>query len=122
MNLQTTPERAFTIVCDYFEIYKSDIIKHDRTKKIKHARQIACYIIREFTNLPLEKIGFMIERDHATVLHSVNKIMIEKELYSDVRNDLEAIYEQIALFKSEVKKVDLLEIAKLNTLSQTFLN
>jgi len=122
MNLQTTPERALAIVCDYFEISKSEIIAKDRTKKIKYARQIACYVIQEFTNLSYHKIGLIINRDHATVIHSVKKIMIEKELYRVVSNDLHSIHERIALNDCVVRTVDLLSIAKLNTLSQSFLN
>ena len=122
MNLQTTPERALAIVCDYFEISKSEIIAKDRTKNIKYARQIACYVIQEFTNLSYHKIGLIINRDHATVIHSVKKIMIEKELYRVVSNDLHSIHERIALNDCVVRTVDLLSIAKLNTLSQSFLN
>ena len=122
MNLQTTPERALAIVCDYFEISKSEIIAKDRTKNIKYARQIACYVIQEFTNLSYHKIGLIINRDHATVIHSVKKIMIEKELYRVVNNDLHSIHERIALNDCVVRTVDLLSIAKLNTLSQSFLN
>jgi chromosomal replication initiation ATPase DnaA len=122
MNFKTTPEKALIIVCNYFKISKSEIIAKDRTKNITYARQIACYIIREFTDLPLKKIGLIINRDHTTVMHSINRIMIEKEIYKNVRNDLESIYELISINDCVVRNVDLLSITKLNTLSQAFLN
>ena len=53
-----------------------------RSKDISLARQIAMYLIRRMTNLSLNDIGKEFgDRDHTTVLHSLDKV--EKQMRTD---------------------------------------
>lgn len=45
-----------------------DITGRLRTKAIAEARMMTCLIARRCTRLSLTEIGFMVERDHTTVL------------------------------------------------------
>ena len=57
--------------------------------------QFYCYFLRNHTILSSIAIGELIERDHATVLHSVSKI--ENTLnYKDIMYYHDLIMEQIA--------------------------
>lgn len=45
-----------------------------RQREIVNARQLFCYFTRKRTELSFSEIGDIINRDHATVIHSVKEI------------------------------------------------
>ena len=58
-----------------FSVSPDDIRGQKRTKIIAMARHISIYLVRTLTNLSLNDIGTHFEdRNHATVLASINKI------------------------------------------------
>lgn len=62
-------------VCKYYSIDGDALRGQGRTKEISQARQITMYLIRRMTNLSLKEIGKEFEnRDHTTVLHSIDRI------------------------------------------------
>ncbi|MBQ8451278.1 MAG: chromosomal replication initiator protein DnaA [Clostridia bacterium] len=61
-------------VCKFFNIKKEDILARKRTKEIAEARQIAMYLITEMINIPLEAVGNIFGKDHATVIYAKNKV------------------------------------------------
>lgn len=47
----------------------------DRSKGVNHARQLAMYLMKQYTNKSLREIGEFLERkDHTTITHAVQKI------------------------------------------------
>lgn len=83
-------------VCKFYGIKKDEILAKKRTKNVAEARQIAMYLIAEFISMPLEAIGNIFGRDHATVIYAKNKISEEiqenKNLLRDI-NDLKQMIE-----------------------------
>lgn len=76
-----TPEYIINTVAEHFDVTATDIMGTKRNSKIVYPRQIAMYLCREMTNIPLKSIGkSMGNRDHSTVMHGIEKI--EKELVS----------------------------------------
>lgn len=61
-------------VCDFYKIEKKDIISKKKNKEFTEPRQICMYLITEMMNLPLEKVGQTLGRDHATVIYARRKI------------------------------------------------
>lgn len=45
-----------------------------QTAKISNARKIACYVIREVTNMSYENIGEEFHKHHSTVMYNINEI------------------------------------------------
>lgn len=63
------------IVCDHFNISKSDLKSKKRTREIAQARQIAMYLCKQNTNLPYKTIGEIIGgKNHATVVHACKTV------------------------------------------------
>ena len=63
------------IVADYFDIRVADLVGPRRPKNIARPRQIAMFLSREFTELPLQAIAEAFNRrDHGTVLHAERAI------------------------------------------------
>lgn len=66
--------KIIDIVCKFYNIKKEDVLARKRTKAIAETRQIAMYLIAEYINMPLESIGNIFGRDHATVIYAKNKV------------------------------------------------
>jgi len=75
VDLEVTVERIQRVVADYFSLGSNDMRAKKRTKKIVYPRQIAMFLSRELTKLPLVEIGGLFGgRDHTTVMHACEKI------------------------------------------------
>ncbi|NBI67053.1 chromosomal replication initiator protein DnaA [Pseudoflavonifractor sp. 60] len=88
-------------VCKFYNIQPSYLRGQSRSKDISLARQIAMYQIRCMTNLSLKEIGKEFDnRDHSTVLNSINRIEdlmkndpIKAEIIKDITTNINARYE-----------------------------
>lgn len=70
-----TPETILGYISKYYSVDESVIRGQQRVREAVQARQIAMYLVRSMTNLPLEDIGrFFGNRDHTTVLYSIQKV------------------------------------------------
>ena len=59
----------------HYGVMRSDISGAQRTADIMRPRQVAIYLVKALTSLPLSEIGKHFGgRDHTTVLHSFNKV------------------------------------------------
>ena len=69
------PDDIIEQICTYFKVDDSVIRGTSRTADVANARQIAMYLIRRMTNLPTTTIGkYFGDRDHTTVMHSLDKV------------------------------------------------
>ena len=100
-DIMPTSDVIIEEVCNFYNIEDSALRGQGRTKDTALARQVAMYLIREMTNLSLKEIGREFEnRDHTTVLHSIERIEKLKksnpeitEVIKDVRANINARYE-----------------------------
>ena len=77
-----TPDVIIEESARSFQLTGADLRGQSRNKKTAMARQIAMYLMRNLTNLPLKEIGEEFGgRNHATVLSSIRKV--EELLKSD---------------------------------------
>jgi len=69
-----TLDSIMTIVCRYYLVEKRLVLSKKRDKEIVMARQMFCWLSRKYTRSTFKLIGEFINRNHATVLHSVRKV------------------------------------------------
>ncbi len=84
------------IVCKFYGVKKEDLLARKRTKNIAEARQIAMYLITEYLNIPLEAVGNIFGKDHATVIYAKNKIAEDIKKFKKLEvqiNDLKQMIE-----------------------------
>jgi chromosomal replication initiator protein len=74
-----------------------DLVSPSRRQPLVLCRQIAMYLCRELTDLSLPKIGEAFQRDHTTVLHSVDKV--KKILRSD-----RAVFDRVTQLTQDLRK------------------
>ena len=84
------------IVCKYFNIDEQSFNSSKRTREVAQARQIAMYLAKQHTKLPLAAIGSAIGgRNHATVLHSCKNVLNLIETDKVVKSQIEEISKMI---------------------------
>ena len=66
------------MVCNEFSISEQDIVSKSRKKRIVKPRQVAMYLAKRYTDMPIKQIGSSFKRYHATAIYSVNAV--EKEV------------------------------------------
>ncbi|MGH8915065.1 MAG: chromosomal replication initiator protein DnaA, partial [Acidimicrobiia bacterium] len=74
-----------------------DLVSPSRRQPLVLCRQISMYLCRELTDLSLPKIGQAFQRDHTTVLHSVDKV--RRILRSD-----RAVFDRVAQLTQDLRK------------------
>ena len=90
-----TVDKIFAAVYKKYDIKKEDIVSSKRTKEIANARHITVYVIRQITDMSLPNIGKIIERDHSTVLSSLDAIekrMVQNPVF---RTEIEEMIKEI---------------------------
>lgn len=65
---------ADQIVNDLNEFADVDLKMRTRKRYVLEPRQVACYLIRQNTELSLMKIGKILGIDHSSVIHSVDVV------------------------------------------------
>ena len=70
----------------------NNIREKNRRKEVAFCRQMAMYMVKNFTNYSLKSIGLHFGgRDHSTVIHAINNIENIKEKDSSIAADIEKI-------------------------------
>ncbi|MEZ6036891.1 MAG: chromosomal replication initiator protein DnaA [Planctomycetota bacterium] len=72
---QVTVEEVMSLITGEFAITARELTGKSRTQAVSMPRQIAMFLLREFTENSLEDIGKIFgNRDHTTVIYAVNKV------------------------------------------------
>ena len=74
-KVEATPEAIMTIITDTFNVSIADLKSSSRQREISRARQIGMYLMRQYTDLSLPRIGEEFGgKDHTTVMYSCEKV------------------------------------------------
>ncbi len=88
-----TPDFIIEKIASYYGITVEEISGKSKIKNTALARQISMYLLRKLTNLTLEDIGALLNKDHSTVLHAIRRIednMSTSPELADVIRDITA--------------------------------
>ncbi len=89
---QFTVKKILETVCNYFNLNESLVHTKSRKQEIVQMRQIAMYLSKKYTDSSLAHIGKVIgNKDHATVLHSINTVKDQLDINKAFRSTMEAI-------------------------------
>jgi chromosomal replication initiator protein len=91
------PETIIRTTAQTFGFSVEDVLSSSRRQPLVLCRQISMYLCRELTDLSLPKIGQHFNRDHTTVLHSVEKV--KRILRSD-----RAVFDRVNQLTQELRK------------------
>ena len=79
--IPVTIEKIINEVARTYNLLPADIRGKKRSANVSAARQMTMYIIREVTGMSMEAIGQEFNRDHSTVVYSINTM--EKNIAKD---------------------------------------
>ncbi len=93
-----TIDKIFTAIYRKYNIKKEDIIGARRTKEVAAARHIAIYLVRTITEMSLPNIGKVFNRDHSTVMSSIEaaekKIRLDPMLEIEIKEMIREVTDQ----------------------------
>jgi chromosomal replication initiator protein len=74
-KVEASAEAVLMVVADAFDVAVEDLKGNSRRREISWARQIGMYLMRQYTELSLPRIGEEFGgKDHTTVIYSCDKI------------------------------------------------
>ena len=79
----------------YYQVSHADLIGTKRTRNIAYARHVAIYLCRQMLDIPYGDIGKKFNRDHSTVMHSVEKIEEDMREKRELQEEMEIIIKNI---------------------------
>ena len=93
---EITPQLIIEVVSEHFQISLDQMISKNRSNEIARPRQIAMYLCKTMTDIPLDSIGALLGgRDHSTIIHGIKKIGDEYDSNEQTRNLIETIKKKI---------------------------
>ena len=69
-----TVDKIFVAVEKKYGVTKADLTGKSRVKEVAQARHVTIYLIRTITEMSLPAIGKLFNRDHTTILSSLDAI------------------------------------------------
>lgn len=96
-NREITPQLIIQVVSDHYGITPNDISSSSRKSEHVLPRQVAMYLCRYMTDIPLEKIGmFMGGKDHSTIKYGVDKIHKEMKNSESLAMNIDIIKKKLS--------------------------
>ncbi len=94
-KLGLTKDKIISVISKKYKVSKNEILGKTRKKEVIIPRNISIFLIREMLNSSLVEIGKKFNRDHSTILNSLNKIkkeikknpILEKEI-NIIKNEI----------------------------------
>jgi len=98
----TNDNEVFEVIYKVLEmdtsITKQEIQGKSRSKRIREARQLFQYLCKHFTGCTLQQIGTETNKNHATVLHSIN-------LIKDIMSYNKKLIVKVVGLKAEINRI-----------------
>ncbi len=85
--VSVTVDKIFSSIYQKYGVKKEDLVSTKRNKEIAFARHLSIYIIREVTEMSQSNIGKLFNRDHTTIINSLETI--ERKIITDKMLDFE---------------------------------
>jgi chromosomal replication initiator protein len=92
---QVTLDEIISLVEHNYGVPRSELSSKSRKSVTTWARQVAMYLARHYTLLPLDEIGKTFGRDHATVIHAFQKVTETMENQPTRRYEVEFLKQKL---------------------------
>jgi chromosomal replication initiator protein len=91
----TMVERIIATVGKKYGISAEDLKSKKRNDSISKARHVAIYIIRKLTDLSLKDIGKIFDRNHATVISSIENVDVNIRTVKNFDSDMNKMIQEV---------------------------
>ena len=94
---EITADVIIEIVAEHYNLNRSELASPTKKKNIAYPRQIAMYLCREMTYVPLVTVGELLGgRDHSTVIHGCDRISTDLRTNEQLQSTIENLRKKIA--------------------------
>ncbi|MBQ7298720.1 MAG: chromosomal replication initiator protein DnaA [Clostridia bacterium] len=93
--VKVTQDKILNAVARKYGVTIEDIRGKRRTREIAQARHVSIYIMRNVTDLSLPSLGRVFNRDHTTILSSVETIQAKIREDASLENDIDDLIKEI---------------------------
>ena len=94
---EITADVIIEIVAEHYNLNRSELASPTKKKNIAYPRQIAMYLCREMTDVPLVTVGELLGgRDHSTVIHGCERISTDLRTNEQLQSTIENLRKKIA--------------------------
>ena len=101
-DVEVTPQIIIEVITSYFNVTPDELIGKAKHRYLVTARQLAMYLCRELTELPLKEIGGVFGgRDHTTVIYAERKV---RTTIQEDRKTFQQIQELTQRIKSRARQ------------------
>jgi chromosomal replication initiator protein len=95
-KIQASPEAIMAAVAEVFNVSIEDLKSNSRRREISWSRQIGMYLMRQYTDLSLPRIGEEFGgKDHTTVMYSCDKITQLRETDTKLAQTLRELSDRL---------------------------
>jgi chromosomal replication initiator protein len=95
-KIQASPEAILIAITEVFNVSIEDLKSNSRRREISWSRQIGMYLMRQYTDLSLPRIGEEFGgKDHTTVMYSCDKITQLRESDTKLAQTLRELSDRI---------------------------
>lgn len=96
-KIQASPEIIMLAIAEVFNVSIEDLKSNSRRREISWSRQIGMYLMRQYTDLSLPRIGEEFGgKDHTTVMYSCDKITQLRETDRKLAQTLRELSDRIS--------------------------
>ena len=88
-------ERVLTAVSKHYGVDVESLKSKKKTDSIAKARHVAIYLIRNLTSLTLKEIGGIFDRNHATVMSSIDYVEISMKTVNGYEREIKRLKKEI---------------------------
>jgi chromosomal replication initiator protein len=88
-------EKILSVVAKKNGLRPEDLKSKKRQDNIAKARHVAIYIARHLTTLPLQTIGKIFNRDHSTIISSIEKVEIDIKTRKNAHAEILSLIKEI---------------------------
>ena len=88
-------DKILSVVAKKNGLRTEDLKSKKRQDNIAKARHVAIYITRNLTNLPLQTIAKIFNRDHSTIMSSIDKVEIDLKTRKNAQFEILALIKEI---------------------------
>ncbi len=93
--VHVTVDKILTNVSRHYSVSVEDLKGKKRTQNLAMARHISAYIIRTMTEMSLPAIGKVFNRDHTTIINSLEKVEAEMKANPALEIDIKGLIKEI---------------------------
>jgi chromosomal replication initiator protein len=97
-KVAASPDLILSVVAEVMQVSVADIKGSSRRREISLARQVGMYLVRQYTDLSLPRIGEEFGgKDHTTVMYSCDKIEQLQQNDPEIKQTLRTLRDRVNL-------------------------